>query len=180
MGARSPSAIATLLNTPMMRRVSPQESWSRVALRGAGDELGEEGDEEGEIEEGGPGSGMVAVGIYGVGKGLEGVEGDAYGEDDGGCRRCVGDAEGVDEGGEIIEEENAVLEEGEEAQVAAEGAEKEETTCGGALCSVELFYNEPVHEGGEPDEDDEGGIPCGVEEIGGDEKVEFFGLPGER
>ncbi len=146
---------------------------------GARDELGEEGDEEGEVEEGGPGFGFVAVGVDGVGEGLEGVEGDAYGEYDGGCCGGEGDAEGVDEGGEIIQEEGAVLEVGEEAQVAAEGAEEKETSCCCALCSVELFYNEPVYESGEPDEDDEGGIPCSVKEVGGDKEVKFFYFPGQ-
>ena len=56
---------------------------------GPGHQLGEEGDEERKIQERRRRGCFPLVDIDRIGKGLEGVEGDAHRQDDAGCGRVV-------------------------------------------------------------------------------------------
>ena len=89
-------------------------------IRSPCDELGEERDERAKGD-GVPGSLEVApIDVNGVGEGLEGVEGDADGQDDLQGGGVHGDAKAVPGGDPILDEEVGVLEVAEDAEVDAE------------------------------------------------------------
>ena len=97
--------------------------WQEVggALDGSSDELREEGDEGGEGDGVSGGLEVAPVDVDGVGEGLEGVEGDADGQDDLQGGGVHGDAKAVPGGDPVLDEEVGVLEVAEDAEVDGEG-----------------------------------------------------------
>lgn len=84
------------------------------AFDGACDELGEEGDEEGVVIEPAAGEHVAAVDVDDVAHALEGVEGDACGDDEAEDFRGWGKTEVGEDALDVFDEEAAVFEPAEE------------------------------------------------------------------
>ena len=87
------------------------------AFDGAGDELREEGDEEGVVIESAAGKHVAAIDVDDVAHTLEGVEGDACGDDEVEDFRCGGETEVREDTLNVFDEEAAVFEPAEEGGV---------------------------------------------------------------
>ena len=142
-----------------------------VADDGAGDEVGEEGDEAGEVEEGFGGFGMAAVEVDAVAEALEDVEGDACGEDDVAEEFGDGDVATAEPGGEGLgglDGEGGVFEEGEGTEVGDDGEDDAEFAAGLVVARVGDHAAEVVVEGGGAEhEQHEPGVPPAVEDHAG-------------
>lgn len=139
---------------------------------GTGDELGEEGDEEGVFQQGEAGAFRVGEGVAEEGDLLEGVEGEADGEDD------FGEPIGVaGPWGEDAEEEEGVFVVGEDGEVSEDGGVAD-PACGVSRGSPDGGGGEEVGEGEADEEEEEGRVPVAVEEVGGgEEPAEAEGFP---
>ena len=105
---------------------------------------------------------------------LEGVEGDADGQDDLQGGGVHGDAKAVPGGDPILDEEVGVLEVAEDAEVDGE-RNPEPTPL--ALPVIGLFdadADEIVDEGGEGDEPEKAPVPPAVEDVGGDQQQQVL------
>ena len=145
------------------------------ALDGACDELGEEADvgEEGHgVARWGDGA---AVDVDGIAEGLEGVERDADGEDE--VEEQVVGAAAEEEVGEGLDEEVVVFEQAEYQQVD-NNIRPEEPSSPPPRRAVDGKAAEVGGEGGEGDEEQEAGVPAGVEETGGGEDEEVLAAEG--
>ena len=126
---------------------------------------GKERDECGKCDGVAGGLEVAPIDVDGVGEGLEGVEGDADGQDDLQGGGVHGDAEGVPGGDPVLDEEVGVLEVAEDAEVDGEG-NPEPTFL--ALPVIGLFdadADEVVDEGGEGDEPEEAPVPPAIEDV---------------
>ena len=135
------------------------------ALDGPRDKLGKERDECGKCDGVAGGLEVAPIDVDGVGEGLEGVEGDADGQDDLQGGGVHGDAEAVPGGDPVLDEEVGVLEVAKDAKV--DGERNPETTLL-ALPVIGLFdadADEVVDEGGEGDEPEEAPVPPAIEDV---------------
>ena len=137
---------------------------------------GKEGDEGGEGHGVTGGLEVAPIDVDGVGEGLEGVEGDADGQDDLQGGGVHGDAEGVPRGNPVLDEEVGVLEVAEDAEVDGEGDPQPPFL----PRLVGRFFNadadEKVDDGGEGDEPEEAPVPPPVEDIGRNEQQQVLRL----
>ena len=162
------------------------------AQDGAGDELGEEGGVEAEVEDVAHMGYLVLVDVDDVADVLEGVEGDAYGE-----QYLDGDAVfGAESGIKEVGEEVGILEEAEHEQVddytdyhqrftLEVGGLRSEVGCGVfslrlptsdfRLRPVHIDAQEPSEEGGEDEQQDEEAGGLVVEEEADGEEVGVAG-----
>ena len=135
------------------------------ALDGPRDKLGKERDECGKCDGVAGGLEVAPIDVDGVGEGLEGVEGDADGQDDLQGGGVHGDAEAVPGGDPVLDEEVGVLEVAEDAKVDGEGNPQPAFL---ALPVIGLFdadADEVVDEGGEGDEPEEAPVPPAIEDV---------------
>ena len=150
------------------------------ALDGSGDEVGEVEDAEEEVEERVGGVDLAAIDIDGVGEGLEGVKGDADGEDDLKGEGTDLDAEGGKEGVEVGGEEVEVFEEAEEEQVGDDGEDEPGFPVFEGLTGQDLSFHAAgtviVDRGGEEKGEEEAPIPGAIEEATGGEEEAVLGL----
>lgn len=139
-------------------------------LDGAGEQLGEEGNVGGVVEERLGGLDAAAEEIDGVGEGLEGIEGDADGEDDLGQPPGALVAEPVGEGADLGDREAEVFEGAEEADVEDEREREPAFARRVAGGLMDAATDDVIDDGGEADEQEEAPIPPAVEDIAGDEE----------
>ncbi len=144
-----------------------------TSFDGAGDELGEEGDVGEEGEEVAGGGELTAKDIEGVAEGLEGIEGDADGEDDVKGWGIEGEAELAGEGGKGLDEEAEVFEETEDTEVAGEAEEEPGLASPGGGGVGDAEGGAVVKEAGDEEEGEEPPVPPRVEYVTGghDEEV---------
>ena len=145
-------------------------------LDGPRDELREEGDKGTKGHGVAGGLEVAPVDVDGVGEGLEGVEGDADGQDDLQGGGVHGDAEAVPGGDPVLDKEVGVLEVAEDAEVDGEGDPEPPFLAR----LVGRFFNadadEKVDDGGEGDEPEEAPVPPPVEDVGGNEQQQVLRL----
>ena len=135
------------------------------ALDGPGDELGEEGDEEREVEEVAGGGELAAVDVDGVAQRLEGVEGDADREHDAAGEGRELEAEERQQVGEALGEEARVLEDAEQREVGDDAGGDEPLAAAGIVALAEGDPDPVVDHGGEQDQAEEAPVPGAVEEV---------------
>ena len=145
-------------------------------LDGARDELREEGDEGAKGDGVAGGLEVAPIDVDGVGEGLEGVEGDADGQDDLQGGGVHGDAEGLPGRDPVLDEEVGVLEVAEDAEVDGEGHPQPPFL----PRFVRRFFNadadEEVDDGGEGNQPEEAPVPPPVEDIRRNEQQEVLRL----
>ena len=120
-------------------------------LDGSGHQLGEEGDEEGVAEEIPLGLHLAPVHVHGIAQGLEGIEGDAHGQDHIKDRLVQGDPAQGEEGLQIVPEKAPVFEEKEDGQVGEKAQGHPQPTQPPALFPVghlpRPLEQQPAHKG---------------------------------
>ncbi len=128
---------------------------------GPGDELGEEGHEEGVLHEPVAAAPPV-VGVHEVGDLLEGEERDPDGQGDG----PEGDA-GPRHGVHRVDEEVRVLEPSQEGEVEGQARHEDEAAPGRARGGLDAPAEQEVHQDGGGEEQEVDGVPPAVEDEGG-------------
>ena len=143
-------------------------------------QMREEGHEQRIVEEVGCRLGAAQIHIERVGHRCKGVERDADRQHDIECRRFIGDAQRRHEVAEIGEQESAVFEIAEHAQV---GDNRQQHPCAphGRLFGVdELLRGIPVDHRRHPQQNHEWRIPRRVKQVTCDQEVDFLRGPAER
>ena len=132
---------------------------------GPRDKLREEGD-KGTKGDGVTGGLEVApIDVDGVGEGLEGVEGDADGQDDLQGGGVHGDAKGLPGRDPVLDEEVGVLEVAEDAEVDGEGDPQPPFLPRFVRRLFNADADEEVDDGGEGNQPEEAPVPPAVEDI---------------
>ena len=140
------------------------------AFDGAGDELGEESDVEGEILPAARGRQHAAVDVDDVAHGLERVERDAHGQDDAQQRQRGVEPQRFQQDGQAVREEVEILEEAEDAEVE-DGAGGDPALAGAERGGAGEGLPDPVIRGRrERQQEQEAPIPGAVEQIAGGEQ----------
>ena len=139
-------------------------------LDGSRYELGEEGNEGCKGDGVAGGLEVAAVDVDGVGEGLEGVEGDANGQNDLQGGGVHGDAEAIPGGDPVLDEEVGVFEVREDAEVNGERDPQPSILSLPVIGLLDADADEIVDEGGEGDEPEEAPVPPSVEDVGGDQQ----------
>ena len=113
---------------------------------GAGDQLGEEGDERAKTDQVLLGMYIAPIDVDGVGHGLEGVERDADGQAD---AQGMEEIQSGEQGGQIRHDKIVILEKEQHAQV---GHQRAEQSPFGHLGPVPVVFNDPavgvIHQNG--------------------------------
>jgi hypothetical protein len=146
---------------------------------GSGYQVRKERNKEGVIEEAARRRCTAEVDVQGVRHGGEGIERDADGQHNTrlwrgvfeSCQRC--------QVSEVLDQEVAVFEVAEETQTDGDGEEHPGAAPPGVVCLREAARGEPVDYGRYPEEDHKGRVPCCVEDVAGDEEVDFLHPPRE-
>ena len=149
------------------------------ALDGPGHQLGEEGDEQGVVDEVLLRFHVLAVDIDGVAQGLEGVEGDAHGQEHVQQGHVQAQARGVDRVGQKARGEVVILEEEQHPQVEEEAEGHPEPP----LAPHRVAYQQAAavgDGGGEQHEQGVGGVPAHVEEVAGQQQLDVPGAAGQQ
>jgi hypothetical protein len=139
--------------------------------------LREEGHVESKVEEGGGGGGFSTIDVDGIGESLEGVEGDPYRQDDGESWRLENDPKHLQQQLQVLEEKSAVLEAGKESQIGSKTQSEKGTPKGHRTSAGDPSGYVPVNDGRKPEKKNKGRIPRCVEEVTGDEQMEFATPP---
>lgn len=149
------------------------------ALDGSGDELWEVGDEEGEIDEVPRGLGLASVDVDRVRHRLEGVKRDANGEDDIQRRRGEAEADGIEKGGGVLDEEVEVFKEAEDTEVRdhRDGDPAFPESVG--ICIGDLLADEEIDDSREKDEPEKAPVPSSVEEVARENEYHVLPTMGE-
>jgi len=137
----------------------------RGPFDGAGHEEGEIGDEEGVVHDVAVRAYPAVIDVEDVGQPVEGVEGDAHGEDDA-QRGDVGmHAHGGQQGREVLGEEPEVLEEPEHGQAEDDAGPQPEPTHAHVGSLLDADGHRVAGEGGEGQQQREPPVPGHVEGI---------------
>ena len=142
-----------------------------------GHQLGEEADEQGEVEEFVRRLQDATVYVERIRHRLEGVEADAHREDDPQWSRRDVQPQVAEQVHEGLHEEVGVLEEAQHPEVRAQAAPQVEAATAPVGCGVYCPAGHEVHDGGDPDEREEPPVPPPVEGIAGQQHGR---LPGRR
>ena len=191
---RKLSASTTLLNRPSVMSASPKRSCCAAGaarlgeLRhelggthdGAGDQVREEGHEQGVIEQVPRRCRPPQVHVERVRHGREGIEGNADRQDDVVVRGVVGDAHRAHERTEIVEQELAVLEVAEHAEIGDHREQHPGVPGRGAARLHEPLCRVPVDDGRNPQQYHERRVPRRVEEVAGKQEIDFLRGPRQR
>jgi hypothetical protein len=145
----------------------------------SGDELGKKGHKERKIKEGTPRLSVPTINIQSIRESLKGVEGYTHGKDY--IRHCglIIESQTLNKQHEIVQKESTIFEESQESQVTAQRQHEKEPFTTETLVPMHPGSSAPIHQGGDPNQDHEGGAPRSIEDIACDEQVELFYLPGK-
>jgi hypothetical protein len=137
----------------------------------------EEGHEQRVIEEASRGLRTPEIDVERVGQGRKCIETDADGQNDVPTGRMVNDPKRPGDLHEILEQEPAVLEVAEHPEVHRDTGQHPSLARPFALGSNHPLRGPPVDHGRNPQQDDEGRIPGGIEQVGGDQQVDLLLMP---
>jgi hypothetical protein len=150
-GARGSRAAAQVdVRQPMLAAGLGQEG--HRAHDRAGDELREERDEEGEVQEAALRGQRAPVDLDGVAEALEGVEADAVGQEDAQRLPARREAQGVEQRADVLLEEAVVLEEGEHAEVRRQARQQPGAARARAAGVLDAEPHPPVEQRAEPEQ----------------------------
>ena len=110
---------------------------------------------------------------------MKGIERYTQGQNDAGGSRVEIETHLLHEPDEIFECETRVLEKAEQTEIDGETDHQQTTTHAGILGVVKPATDNPVDDGRDPQQEDEGWVPGRVEEIARGDQIELLDRPGQ-